>query len=335
MKKLNELILYQGINKSVTEYYYQIIIDALKDVDTQVLSFNHWNNFLSHKRNTLCIVGEAKHLFILYVLGFRRFVFWAQGAVGYESFMRHQSKFRFSLLSWLEKFALKRAKICVCVSNYQVDFYEQAYSIMIRPKSVVFPCFNTKIHPESFSAENKYRKNVFCYIGSLAVWQCFDETVKLYSLIENSFCGNCYFKIYTKDKLQAEKALLKYRVKNYIIDYLPSDKLNEALADCKYGFLLREDNVVNNVATPTKLSTYLANGIIPIFSSSLKDCVSLSHRYKHLLCVSDMSSISPILNHMKQTISASNVYNEYSKIFDEYYNEQIYIDKLKKLKSVI
>lgn len=335
MKKLNKIILYQGINKSVTEYYYYIIISALKDDNTKVLSFNHWKKFLFCERNALCVVGEAKHLFILYALGFRKFVFWAQGAVGYESFMRHQSKFRFRLLNSLEKFALKRAKICVCVSNYQMEFYEQTYSIKIKSKCVVFPCFNTKIHPDSFYNENKYRKNVFCYIGSLAVWQCFDETVRLYSLIERDFGDVCLLKIYTKDKNEAEKTLSKYRVKNYIIDYIPSDKLNAALADCKYGFLLRKNNVVNNVATPTKLSTYLANGIIPIFSDSLKECASLCSKYKHLLCISDMSCITPILNHMQQIINASDIYSEYSKIFDEYYNEQIYIDKLKRIKSVI
>lgn len=45
------------------------------------------------------------------------------------------------------------------------------------------------------------------------------------------------------------------------------DEVIEAYASCSYGFLLRDDIVVNRVACPTKLVEYLAAGIIPILNT--------------------------------------------------------------------
>lgn len=41
---------------------------------------------------------------------------------------------------------------------------------------------------------------------------------------------------------------------------MPVSQLNEEHAKYKFGFLLRMDDVVNNVATPTKYNSYLTLG---------------------------------------------------------------------------
>ena len=335
MEKWNKIYLYQGENKTVTEYYFRLILEGVKENETCVIPCFCLKDFLKLDRNAICIVGEAKHLFALYVLGFRKFIFWAQGVVGAESYMRHHSIIRFKILSWLERFALKSSKICLCVSNTQRKYYEKNYHLSLHSKCLVMPCFNTKLYKQSFFIPNKYKNNVFCYIGSLAVWQCFEETVAFYARIEMMSQNKCMLKIYTKEIEKAKEIVESYHVQNYWIDYVPHEELNHALADCKFGFLLRKDNIVNNVATPTKMSTYLANGIMPIFSECIKDFSGLVDRYKYLISLSGQEDVYKVLELMEQDIQSEQVYREYNKVYDEYYNEDIYISQLRRIKNLL
>lgn len=59
--------------------------------------------------------------------------------------------------------------------------------------------------------------------------------------------------------------------------------MSEALADVKFGFVLRNDVPVNRVATPTKLSSYLSAGVIPVFSKYLKDFI-IGQMILNMLC---------------------------------------------------
>lgn len=333
MEKWNKIYLYQGLNKSVTEYYFSLIVEGIIERDTIVSSYSSLRDFYRLDRNALCIVGEAKHLFALYILGFRNFVFWAQGVVGAESYMRHHSIVRYKILNIFEKFALKKSTICFCVSKAQQKYYEKEYLLSLASKCLVMPCFNTKLNEFSFKHSNKYDNNVFCYIGSLAVWQCFEETVKLYSEIEKRSPKKCFLKIFTKDIEKAKGVINKYNVKNYLVDFVPQERLSEVLSDCKFGFLIREDNIVNRIATPTKMSTYLANGIIPIFSSCINDFSILAKEYKYLISLSDNDDFLKVLDYMNVIIQNDEVYEEYKKIFDQYYNGLVYINRLKELKN--
>ena len=53
-----------------------------------------------------------------------------------------------------------------------------------------------------------------------------------------------------------------------IIDHKTHAELTEIYTKCHYGFILREDIVVNRVACPTKLVEYLAMGVVPIVDSA-------------------------------------------------------------------
>lgn len=326
---MNKLYVFQGSNEMVTQYYFDIIIKSISDDFSEISVFKQFSDVRSLDKKNYFIVGEAKHLFALYLLGFRNFIFWAQGAVSEESYMRHHSKIRFRLLGFLERFALQHAMMCFCVSNYQVDFYERKYKINILSKTIIMPCFNVVLQSDSFMTKRKYERNTFCYIGSLAAWQCFQETVELYSKIEQKLNYDCVLKVFTSQRAEARNVIEKSKIRNYSIDFVEPSRLSEAVADCKYGFLLRKDNPVNNVATPTKLSTYLANGIIPIFSDSIKDFVSLSGTYNCMLKLSNIRDFESVINHVSIPIKSFDVLNSCEALFKDYYNEAIYTERIK------
>ena len=120
---------------------------------------------------------------------------------------------------------------------------------------------------------------------------------------------------------------------------MDKEELSERIKGAKYGFVLREDCVVNNVATPTKFSNYLANGIIPIYSSALKSFANFDKENK-LGIVYNLDNISSgiegILSHMQKNIAAKEVRLKCEKAFDEYYNADAYATKIsQKLKELI
>lgn len=83
--------------------------------------------------------------------------------------------------------------------------------------------------------------------------------------------GDVELRVFTFSVDQANKLLEERGIKNYSVTSVPPDQMTEALRDVKFGFVLRDDIAVNNVATPTKLSSYLSAGVIPVYSTALKD----------------------------------------------------------------
>ena len=190
------------------------------------------------------------------------------------------------------------------------------------------PCFNQSMNDGAFY-ESKYKEPTFVYTGSLSKWQCIDEVLMLFSYIQEHIPSAKIY-IYTSEKDRAKELLSKYNISsNFEIDYVNYKYLNSKLKDIKYGFLIRENIDVNNVATPTKMNAYLANGIIPIFSIVINDFkVILTGRY--LISGSNNNELKEkILLMENEKVSADELREEYSKIFGDYYNQSKYINNIK------
>ncbi len=307
------------INKSVESLGYKVSECSLKDAARK-------------KDASMFIVAEELHLLFLYLHGHRNFIYWSQGVSPEESYMRNHSKLRLKIISSIEKFALKKANCCLLVSKTQMRYYENKYNISLANKSYVMPCYNCDINKNAFDSNDKYKKNVFCYAGGLAIWQCFKETAVLYKKIEE-IVPNAFFKVLAPDKEKVSSILDAIGVKNYSVSFVDQSCLNNELAECKFGFIIREDTIVNNVATPTKLSTYLSNGLIPIITKGLVDFVELFNTLQYAVVLDNLCDIDEIVKLSDMQINPHDVYMEYKKVFDGYYSTQKHIKNIANLIS--
>lgn len=325
--------LIKGNNISVIGYYYQVIIDSFKEFGVRTDEVDSKQKNLRSYDVVIC--GELLHFFFRKKKKCKR-VFWAQGVAPEESLMRNSSHVRYRILSFLEKWVLKKADFVFFVSKAQKEHYERKYKLKFRDDTYfIMPCFNEQLHTDSFCVSDKYVKNIFCYVGSLSIWQCFDKIVQVYKKIE-TVLPDSEFRIFTKEVNSAERVLKSYNVKRYVVEYVPEHLLHKKLEGCKFGFVLRENVVVNNVATPTKLSNYLANGIIPIFSDCLLDFASLAHEYKYLLPVNAELDIDDIIKIASEDINPTEIREVYASIFSKYYNPDLYKNMIsKKLKGIL
>lgn len=302
-------------NSDVTDFYIDIIDEACK---TSKVSKNVTITARTRDAITAKKRGE-------------KVIFWAQGITPEESYMKHKSKVKEWILSYFEKKALKNADFVLFVSDYMKEHYERKYHLSFDQQSFyTMPCFNAVIRKESFTSKNKYNNNVFTYIGSMSPWQGFADVIVCYKKIVN-VVDNATLEVYTREQDFATNLLEEAGISNYSVGYVDNSKIHEVLEKAKFGFILRADNEVNRVATPTKISTYMAHGVIPIYSTSLRSFSEEARKMKY--AVSDQALPECLRTFVDTPPEPDEVYAEYSHVFNTYFNREFHIRNLREMLS--
>lgn len=255
-------------NGVVTDKYMQAIGNAFTKLGMDVI-YSHNITHENTSRDDFFVVLDSRTAFKLVARGRKNFVFWSQGVWPEESFQRHHSQIRFNVCSQIERMALLECKRLFLVSNAMLEHYEKKYGLALKSKAYIMPCANEQFHPNSFKASGKYDSPVFIYAGSLAQWQCIDTMLSAFKQA-HEVAPDARLLFYTSQQEEAHKLVRDAGVQNVTVGYAPADRLDKILSGAKYGFIIRDDSVINQVATPTKISTYISNGVIPVYSHSLK-----------------------------------------------------------------
>lgn len=318
-------IKFESENETVTRYYLEIIKCAFDMMGQTVMTVYKLED-IHITSGDIVVVSTAPDVLRVSRNRNIKVIFWTQGAWPEESYMRHSSKIRKYILEKIEKKALKRADFVFFVSKAMRLHFEEKYNIHFLDYYIM-PCSNEEFHSKAFFNHKKYSENVFCYVGGTSVWQCFEETIELFSEIEKKYPESKLLLLVRDDKF-AKHYLDKYGVKNYEIDFVPVSALEERLKSVKFGFLLRKQSVVNMVATPTKLGTYITNGIIPIFSDSLQGIAEILASTKYCVKYSNNLDISSLEELMIKNICNSDIYMEYRTLYYEKYAKEEHIKRI-------
>lgn len=317
-------IQYQSSNSVVTDYYLNIIAKILND---GIYDTNH--KLYDCKKEDIIIVPTSIEFCKVYLKGFRRIIYWMQGLDGEESYLKHHSSIRRQILDKITKFALKRSTAIFFVSEEMKRYEEEKLKINVSDRSFIMPCFNVSKEEGLYFDENKYEKNVFTYVGSLTRWQCFPQTVDLYKKIENTR-EDVELRVYTFSEEEAERVLKEKKVRNYLVTSVSPDKMTSVLREVKFGFVLRDNIPVNRVATPTKLSSYLSAGVIPIFSDCLVDFYEKTKKMDYIVPMDDYDLVPDKLQYlMEHKTSVEHLKKEYQYLFETYYNPDYYVGRYK------
>ena len=323
--------MLQSTNSEVTDYYLQTVAIALEKAGfatTTVPVEEVRACVMTHaKSGDWFFTASSMEACRIYSRGARNIILWCQGIIPEESFLRNRSKTRAALLSLIEKRALKNAAFCLFVSNDMRRHYERKYKLDFGGRCFVMPCFNSVLQPESILAEGKYDSPTFAYVGSLAAWQCFEATVDLYKELENRLSG-ARLKVLTFDQDRARDVLKAKGVKCYEVDCVPPEKVAKELSGVAYGFVIREDDPVNRVATPTKLSSYMAAGVIPMFSDCIGSFSGLARGLKYAIPIGRPVDVDTVARRCAEPVRREEVLGEYRRIFDTYYSREYYVEGL-------
>lgn len=196
------------------------------------------------------------------------------------------------IMSFVERAAFSRVTMVICVTRKMESFFRHKY-----PKSradfLYLPIFTTQVcQPADQAQVDRLRVNlgipkaavVILYSGGLQQWQNVDKM--LHAVKRLLDCKNCWFIFLTSecDLLNKQvESVLGVKSEKVLITYSDPQELRTFYELADFGFLLRDDHVLNTVANPTKLVEYLYFGIRPIIlSENIGDFVELGYEYVHL-----------------------------------------------------
>jgi len=176
-----------------------------------------------------------------------------------------------SIYKVLEKLVFNKFSGFVFVTNSMKNYYLSKYPFIQSKETIVYPILsiqvfsNTLSNRAEFLHENGILESdvVFIYSGNLQKWQNFNLVIDLINLAENK---DYKFIILTGEIDKVKKMVSKF-VKNtdhIIIKSVDASELHKYYSISHYGFILRDDHVLNRVASPTKLVEYMYYGLIPI-----------------------------------------------------------------------
>lgn len=167
-----------------------------------------------------------------------------------------------------EKSVLQDADQVFFVSRQMQHFYASKYGISPK-RSAVVPCatsarvnLDPQLRSELRTKLGVQSNLVFVYSGSWRKYQMVQETVTFFSEIRKRI-ANAFFLILTGQVEEFRRSVQAQGLNpaDYTIMSLPHDEVFQVLQAADVGFLLRDDSVVNRVASPTKFAEYCICGL--------------------------------------------------------------------------
>lgn len=118
---------------------------------------------------------------------------------------------------------------------------------------------------------------VVIYVGGLQRWQNVDLMLRTAGACRE----RCEFRFYTDDPGTLRRIAAAHGLADAVhIATADPAELPAIYADADFGFVLRDDVAVNRVSCPTKLSEYLALGVVPIVKLvEIGDFATLGYRH--------------------------------------------------------
>jgi GT2 family glycosyltransferase/glycosyltransferase involved in cell wall biosynthesis len=195
-----------------------------------------------------------------------------------EEFRMHNDFFSAVMYEKEEKVAVEKAGIVIVVTDAMKQYLQQKFRNAMNAITVSFPMFPT-FTPILATRPWVDGKPIVVYAGGLHKWQ---QVPKMMDAIVRTV-DHCSYRFYCPEP-QVVKNMLPSAVREVVtVETRTHTELMTLYPECHYGFVLREDIVVNRVACPTKLVEYIAMGIVPIVDcEDIGDFKSLGMRSIHL-----------------------------------------------------
>lgn len=327
---MREWLLYAPASQvnEATRYYIETIARAGRELRREL---RHVHSLADIPAQADVLAVECKSAYKLRVARPRaRCWLWMQGIVPEEARLQFGSRWSEALWNFFERKTLVRAPGVLMVSQAMRAHFAGKYDLRDIP-GFVMPCVNAEIDPASFLTPDKYLRPSFVYAGSLHAWQCFNLTLAVYGLVK-ARCPQATLTVLTSDREGARSAVEASELSDIEIGFVPLEKLQARLARYKYGFVLRRPHIVNSVATPTKISSYMAAGVIPIMSTAVKDYAAAMREVQPLvMCdVLEAGAIADaILGLETQVLQGDDVLRSYRALFETYFDHAGYAAALR------
>jgi hypothetical protein len=158
-----------------------------------------------------------------------------------------------------EFMVVKFSQKVVVVTKRMSSFIQEKYS-KLKVNFLYIPICNF-LGEGKISKVKKEQKPLVIYSGGLHGWQNIEKMAEAAGRLQDRF--DFLFLVSDKEGFKA-KAKDKCDIEKIGVDSVSRSEIRRYYEKADFGFLLRDDNAVNQVACPTKLIEYIEFGIVPI-----------------------------------------------------------------------
>lgn len=210
-------------------------------------------------------------------------------------------RFRTSFINVNEKFYIKYSDRVICVSHTLKTYYQKKYNLLKSDKFHVFPgaADNTMFYlDQNIRSQGRKELNftnkdiVVIYSGKLnKEWEIPNDVFNFMSKLI-SFNEHVKFLVITPDLDIAKTYTKKHKINaSTIILKSEFEEVNRYLNTGDISLMLREDVMMNNVASPTKFSEYVLSGIPCIMSKGVYDFAQIINETGFGVVLSDYKNL--------------------------------------------
>ncbi|OEU70793.1 MAG: hypothetical protein BA863_01365 [Desulfovibrio sp. S3730MH75] len=206
-------------------------------------------------------------------------IFDVRGASSEEVKLKRASGgLRYWYIRYLEKKEFRKADRLSCVSKNLRGYI--GAQVGRKTISVIPSC----VDQNKFFFDREARKEIragygladdcklICYCGGLSAWQRVGDIISLFEKLTGS--NTQYrFLFVTKQTQQLQKLLgtTTLSKESYFVESCAQDEVYRYLSAADAGIIMRDDTVVNNVASPIKIGEYLGCGLPIILTKGIGD----------------------------------------------------------------
>jgi len=175
--------------------------------------------------------------------------------------------------------SLLSCTVAMVVSSEEADLLCTRYGSWVRSRVVVLPnlVWADALPKDAAQAAAKAlgQRVTFAYVGSVGVWQNFDVMLALYAAIDAALRqrgrqSTLRVVVPASHRGLAERIVQQHGLpeRPELLSCQPAG-IAAALVGVDLGFLLRDDSIVNQVASPLKLRDYLRAGVRVVASGKI------------------------------------------------------------------
>ncbi|WP_445114566.1 glycosyl transferase family 1 [Acinetobacter sp. WZC-1] len=285
-----------------------VIENGLRTEITCNVFFHFFTIFKLFKSSSLVYIQSiynALNLFLFIVFFKKFYVLDLHGVVPEELEMQNKKKYAV-VFSILERMLFQKIDICIAVTNRMVNYFKSKYSES-KVKYIVYAILpsHLKSYKIGLTTENEEKIEII-YSGNAQVWQNVDLMLKA---IKCNLSEKIRYTILTGEPETFYTKLKEHRIgiNQVTIKSVKPEELEKYYKSSHYGFVLRDDIIVNQVACPTKIIEYLNYGIIPIvLSEKIGDFEEYGYEYVFL---NELNEFLGVRKSEKNILVVDNIYD--------------------------
>ena len=195
----------------------------------------------------------------------------------------------------IEEVTVQKAECLICVTNKIKEHLQDKYGNKFKANTIIMPIFDSSLSKYDINVpkEKPFIKDkpVVIYAGGIMKWQ----KIELMQESINKCINNANFMVYCPNPKEFWETWKYPKYKNLEVGSKSyQDLCKDVYIKAHYGYVLRDDIAVNNVACPTKIADYFKYRIVPIVKSpKIGDFIDLGMQYITLEDFNNGKLLSP------------------------------------------